>query len=77
MYAILINYIIEFIIASSQLKRKEDVIVDARHVNNSIILLSCLCCLDPTKTRKIKTIVEEVVDGKVVASHVKEVEEKI
>ncbi|XP_040473674.1 keratin, type I cytoskeletal 12-like isoform X1 [Falco naumanni] len=32
---------------------------------------------DPAKTRKIKTIVEEVVDGKVVASHVKEVEEKI
>ncbi|XP_009992462.1 PREDICTED: keratin, type I cytoskeletal 12-like isoform X1 [Chaetura pelagica] len=32
---------------------------------------------DPTKTRKIKTIVEEVVDGKVVASHVKEVEEQI
>ncbi|XP_010125248.1 PREDICTED: keratin, type I cytoskeletal 12-like isoform X2 [Chlamydotis macqueenii] len=32
---------------------------------------------DPNKTRKIKTIVEEVVDGKVVASHVKEVEEKI
>ncbi|XP_074915663.1 keratin, type I cytoskeletal 12-like isoform X1 [Chelonoidis abingdonii] len=32
---------------------------------------------DPTKTRKIKTIVEEVVDGKVVSSHVKEVEEKI
>uniref|UniRef100_A0A8C0H8N7 Keratin 12 n=1 Tax=Chelonoidis abingdonii TaxID=106734 RepID=A0A8C0H8N7_CHEAB len=27
---------------------------------------------DPTKTRKIKTIVEEVVDGKVVSSHVKE-----
>ncbi|NWI25050.1 K1C12 protein, partial [Sula dactylatra] len=27
---------------------------------------------DPTKTRKIKTIVEEVVDGKVVASHVNE-----
>ncbi|NXH70910.1 K1C12 protein, partial [Hydrobates tethys] len=27
---------------------------------------------DSTKTRKIKTIVEEVVDGKVVASHVKE-----
>ncbi|NWQ82695.1 K1C12 protein, partial [Columbina picui] len=27
---------------------------------------------DPSKTRKIKTIVEEVVDGKVVASHVKE-----
>ncbi|NWI53533.1 K1C12 protein, partial [Calyptomena viridis] len=27
---------------------------------------------DPAKTRKIKTIVEEVVDGKVVASHVKE-----
>ncbi|KAM9215201.1 keratin, type I cytoskeletal 12-like [Leptosomus discolor] len=32
---------------------------------------------DPTKTRKIKTIVEEVVDGKVIASHVKEVEEKL
>ncbi|KAM6295454.1 uncharacterized protein AAHN32_010807 [Aegotheles albertisi] len=32
---------------------------------------------DPTKTRKIKTIVEEVVDGKVIASHVKEVEEQI
>ncbi|XP_054252701.1 keratin, type I cytoskeletal 12-like isoform X2 [Indicator indicator] len=32
---------------------------------------------DPTKTRKIKTIVEEVVDGKVVSSQVKEVEEKI
>nr|XP_008160959.1 keratin, type I cytoskeletal 12 isoform X3 [Chrysemys picta bellii] len=34
-------------------------------------------CLDPTKTRKIKTIVEEVVDGKVVSSHVKEIEEKM
>uniref|UniRef100_A0A7M4FSK4 Keratin 12 n=2 Tax=Crocodylus porosus TaxID=8502 RepID=A0A7M4FSK4_CROPO len=32
---------------------------------------------DPTKTRKIKTIVEEVVDGKVVSSQVKEVEEKM
>ncbi|XP_066483328.1 keratin, type I cytoskeletal 12-like isoform X2 [Tiliqua scincoides] len=32
---------------------------------------------DPTKTRKIKTIVEEVVDGKVVSSQVKEVEEKV
>ncbi|XP_077662244.1 keratin, type I cytoskeletal 12-like isoform X2 [Eretmochelys imbricata] len=32
---------------------------------------------DPTKTRKIKTIIEEVVDGKVVSSHVKEVEEKM
>nr|XP_060636996.1 keratin, type I cytoskeletal 12-like [Anolis sagrei ordinatus] len=32
---------------------------------------------DPNKTRKIKTIVEEVVDGKVVSSKVKEVEEKI
>nr|XP_023956547.1 keratin, type I cytoskeletal 12 isoform X4 [Chrysemys picta bellii] len=32
---------------------------------------------DPTKTRKIKTIVEEVVDGKVVSSHVKEIEEKM
>ncbi|XP_015263106.1 PREDICTED: keratin, type I cytoskeletal 12-like isoform X1 [Gekko japonicus] len=34
-------------------------------------------CLDPTKTRKIKTIVEEVVDGKVVSSQVKEIEEKL
>ncbi|XP_054848477.1 keratin, type I cytoskeletal 12-like [Eublepharis macularius] len=32
---------------------------------------------DPTKTRKIKTIVEEVVDGKVVSSQVREVEEKL
>ncbi|XP_042330568.1 keratin, type I cytoskeletal 12-like [Sceloporus undulatus] len=32
---------------------------------------------DPNKTRKIKTIVEEVVDGKVVSSKVKEVEEKM
>ncbi|XP_014460170.1 keratin, type I cytoskeletal 12 [Alligator mississippiensis] len=32
---------------------------------------------DPTKTRKIKTIVEEVVDGKVVSSQVKEFEEKM
>ncbi|XP_074835435.1 keratin, type I cytoskeletal 12-like isoform X1 [Carettochelys insculpta] len=32
---------------------------------------------DPTKTRKIKTIIEEVVDGKVVSSEVKEVEEKM
>ncbi|XP_062994520.1 keratin, type I cytoskeletal 12-like [Elgaria multicarinata webbii] len=32
---------------------------------------------DPNKTRKVKTIVEEVVDGKVVSSQVKEVEEKI
>lgn len=33
--------------------------------------------LDPTKTRKVKTIVEEVVDGKVVSSRVEEVEEKV
>ncbi|XP_030077100.1 keratin, type I cytoskeletal 47 kDa [Microcaecilia unicolor] len=32
---------------------------------------------DPTKTRKIKTIVEEVVDGKVISSQVKESEEMI
>nr|XP_006114350.1 keratin, type I cytoskeletal 12 [Pelodiscus sinensis] len=32
---------------------------------------------DPTKTRKIKTIIEEVVDGKIVSSQVQEVEEKI
>ncbi|XP_072270885.1 keratin, type I cytoskeletal 12-like [Pyxicephalus adspersus] len=32
---------------------------------------------DPTKIRKVKTIVEEVVDGKVVSSQVKELEEKI
>ncbi|XP_018412079.1 PREDICTED: keratin, type I cytoskeletal 12-like [Nanorana parkeri] len=32
---------------------------------------------DPTKVRKVKTIVEEVVDGKVVSSQVKEVEEKM
>ncbi|KAM5134811.1 keratin, type I cytoskeletal 12-like [Mantella aurantiaca] len=32
---------------------------------------------DPTKIRKVKTIVEEVVDGKVVSSEVKELEEKI
>uniref|UniRef100_A0A4X2K1Z6 Keratin, type I cytoskeletal 20 n=1 Tax=Vombatus ursinus TaxID=29139 RepID=A0A4X2K1Z6_VOMUR len=30
-----------------------------------------------TKTRKIKTVVEEVVDGKVVSSQVKEIEEKL
>ncbi|XP_078501606.1 keratin, type I cytoskeletal 12-like [Lissotriton helveticus] len=30
---------------------------------------------DPSKTRKVKTIVEEVVDGVVVASHVQEIEE--
>ncbi|KAG8429762.1 hypothetical protein GDO86_007067 [Hymenochirus boettgeri] len=32
---------------------------------------------DPSKTRKVKTIVEEVVDGKVVSSRVEEVEEKV
>ncbi|XP_053308853.1 keratin, type I cytoskeletal 12-like [Spea bombifrons] len=32
---------------------------------------------DPTKTRKVKTIVEEVVDGKVVSSSVQEIEEKM
>ncbi|KAG9474164.1 hypothetical protein GDO78_004459 [Eleutherodactylus coqui] len=32
---------------------------------------------DPTKTRKVKTIVEEVVDGKVVSTQVKEIEEHI
>ncbi|XP_074076669.1 keratin, type I cytoskeletal 12-like [Macrotis lagotis] len=32
---------------------------------------------DPTRTRKIKTIVQEVVDGKVVASEVQEIEEEI
>lgn len=32
---------------------------------------------DPTKTRKVKTIVEEVVDGKVVSTQVQEIEEKM
>ncbi|XP_001369370.2 keratin, type I cytoskeletal 12 [Monodelphis domestica] len=32
---------------------------------------------DPARTRKIKTIVQEVVDGKVVASEVREIEEEI
>ncbi|XP_075701244.1 keratin, type I cytoskeletal 12-like [Rhinoderma darwinii] len=32
---------------------------------------------DPTKTRKVKTIVEEVVDGRVVSTQVKEIEEKM
>ncbi|XP_040262418.1 keratin, type I cytoskeletal 47 kDa-like [Bufo bufo] len=32
---------------------------------------------DPTKNRKVKTIVKEVVDGKVVSSRVEEVEEKM
>ncbi|XP_040187224.1 keratin, type I cytoskeletal 47 kDa-like [Rana temporaria] len=32
---------------------------------------------DPTKTRKVKTIVEEVVDGKVVSSRVEEKEERV
>ncbi|XP_063815882.1 keratin, type I cytoskeletal 47 kDa-like [Pseudophryne corroboree] len=32
---------------------------------------------DPNRTRKVKTIVEEVVDGKVVSSRVEEVEEKV
>ncbi|XP_078501605.1 keratin, type I cytoskeletal 47 kDa-like [Lissotriton helveticus] len=32
---------------------------------------------DPTKTRKVKTIVEEVVDGKVVSSRVEEIEENV
>ncbi|XP_063315281.1 keratin, type I cytoskeletal 47 kDa-like isoform X9 [Pelobates fuscus] len=32
---------------------------------------------DPTKTRKVKTIVEEVVDGKVVSSKVQEIEEAV
>ncbi|KAG8446708.1 hypothetical protein GDO86_014243 [Hymenochirus boettgeri] len=32
---------------------------------------------DPNKTRKVKTIVEEVVDGKVVSSRIEEIEEKV
>ncbi|XP_073428768.1 keratin, type I cytoskeletal 12-like [Dendrobates tinctorius] len=32
---------------------------------------------DPTKTRKVKTIVEDVIDGRVVATQVNEVEEKM
>lgn len=32
---------------------------------------------DTQKTRKIKTIVQEVVDGKVVSSEIKEVEESV
>lgn len=32
---------------------------------------------DIKKTRKIKTVVEEVVDGKVVSSEVKEIEESV
>ncbi|XP_041433634.1 keratin, type I cytoskeletal 47 kDa isoform X1 [Xenopus laevis] len=32
---------------------------------------------DPSKTRKVKTIVEEVVDGKVVSSRVEEIEESV
>ncbi|KAJ1135757.1 hypothetical protein NDU88_002189 [Pleurodeles waltl] len=32
---------------------------------------------DPSKTRKVKTIVEEVVDGVVVSSHIQEIEEDV
>ncbi|XP_077108555.1 keratin, type I cytoskeletal 12-like [Ranitomeya variabilis] len=32
---------------------------------------------DPTKTRKVRTIVEEVIDGKVMSTQVKEIEEKM
>ncbi|MEE6514561.1 hypothetical protein FKM82_022813 [Ascaphus truei] len=35
------------------------------------------CKRDPTKTRKVKTIIEEVVDGKVVSSRIEEMEEKM
>ncbi|XP_053308849.1 keratin, type I cytoskeletal 47 kDa-like isoform X2 [Spea bombifrons] len=33
--------------------------------------------VDPSKTRKVKTIIEEVIDGKVVSSSVQEIEEKV
>lgn len=39
--------------------------------------LSILEERDPKKTRKIKTVVQEVVDGKVVSSEIKEVEENL
>lgn len=39
--------------------------------------LWCLTHTDIKKTRKIKTVVEEVVDGKVVSSEIKEVEESV
>ncbi|KAG8566380.1 hypothetical protein GDO81_013216 [Engystomops pustulosus] len=32
---------------------------------------------DPTKTRKVKTIVEDIVDGKVISTQVKEIEEQM
>ncbi|CAO2645243.1 hypothetical protein LEMLEM_LOCUS27405, partial [Lemmus lemmus] len=39
--------------------------------------LATLETKDIKKTRKIKTVVEEVVDGKVVSSEIKEIEESV
>lgn len=40
-----------------------------------IITLFCVSPLDPNKTRKIKTVVQEIVKGEVVSSQVQELEE--
>lgn len=40
-----------------------------------IITLFCVSPLDPNKTRKIKTVVQEIVNGEVVSSQVQELEE--
>lgn len=37
----------------------------------------CVSPLDPNKTRKIKTVVQEIVNGEVVSSQVQELEEAI
>ncbi|XP_007531116.1 keratin, type I cytoskeletal 20 isoform X1 [Erinaceus europaeus] len=52
-------------------------LLEGEDVTNTEFQLSTLEEKDVRKTRKIKTVVEEVVDGKVVSSEVKEMEENI
>ncbi|VTJ88127.1 Hypothetical predicted protein, partial [Marmota monax] len=52
-------------------------LLEGEDVKNAQLQLSNLEERDVKKTRKIKTVVQEVVDGKVVSSEVQEVEESI
>lgn len=52
-------------------------LLEGEDIKTTEYQLSTLEMKDIKKTRKIKTVVEEVVDGKVVSSEVKEIEESV
>ncbi|XP_054032733.1 keratin, type I cytoskeletal 20 [Dryobates pubescens] len=52
-------------------------LLEGEDIGDTSPTLSCFSLPESSKIKKIKTIVEEVVDGKVVSSQVKEVEERV